>query len=322
MGESLGFPEPRFVRANGLRLAVYEQGAGVPVVFSHGFPELAYSWRHQLPALAAAGFRAIALDQRGYGASDRPEAVEAYDIARLTGDLVGLLDALGLERAVFCGHDWGGMVIWSLGQLHPSRVLGLIGVNTPFMPRSPKPPIALLTEMMGPEHYIVHFQKQGDADARLAKDVRRVFEVIMRRGIKLADLDLSRGIQNLAAAVEEGRMLGQPLLSDAELDVFVRAFERSGFTGGINWYRNMDRNWRLTEHVPQTLQVPSLMVMAEDDFALPPALAEGMEARVAPLEKVLIRDCGHWTQQERPAELNRILVDWLRRQFGERPGSR
>ena len=322
MGESLGFPEPRFVRANGLRLAVYEQGVGVPVVFSHGFPELAYSWRHQLPALAAAGFRAIAPDQRGYGASDRPEAVEAYDIAQLTGDLVGLLDALELERAVFCGHDWGGMVIWSLGQLHPSRVLGLIGVNTPFMPRAPKPPIALLTEMMGPEHYIVHFQKPGDADARLAKDVRRVFEVIMRRGIKLADIDLSRGIQNLAAAVEEGRMLGQPLLSDAELDVFVRAFERSGFTGGINWYRNMDRNWRLTEHVPQTLQVPSLMVMAEDDFALRPALAEGMEARVTPLEKVLIRDCGHWTQQERPAELNRILVDWLRRQFGERPGSR
>ncbi len=313
------FPEPRFVRANGLRLAVYEQGAGVPVVFSHGFPELAYSWRHQLPALADAGFRAIALDQRGYGASDRPEAVEAYDIAQLTGDLVGLLDALELERAVFCGHDWGGMVIWSLGQLHPSRVLGLIGVNTPFMARSSLPPIQSLTQMMGPEHYIVHFQKPGDADARLAKDVRRVFEVLMRRGIKLADVDLSGGIGNLAAAVEEGRMLGQPLQSDAELDVFVRAFERSGFTGGINWYRNIDRNWRLTEHVSQTLDAPSLMVLAEDDFALPPAMADGMEARVANLEKVLIRDCGHWTQQERPAELNRILVAWLRRQFGARP---
>ncbi|MFI5314523.1 MAG: alpha/beta fold hydrolase [Myxococcota bacterium] len=206
---SRSFPEPRFVRANGVRLAVYEQGAGVPVVFSHGFPELAYSWRHQLPALAAAGFRAIALDQRGYGASDRPAAVEAYDIAQLTGDLAGLLDALGLERAVFCGHDWGGMVIWSMGQLHPSRVLGLIGVNTPFMARPPLPPIQLLCAAVGPEHYIVHFQKPGDADERLAKDVRRVFEVLMRRGIKLADIDLTRGIQNLATAVEEGRMLGQ-----------------------------------------------------------------------------------------------------------------
>jgi pimeloyl-ACP methyl ester carboxylesterase len=309
------FPEPRFVRANGLRLAVYEQGAGVPVVFSHGFPELAYSWRHQLPALAAAGFRAIAPDQRGYGASDCPEAVEAYDIAQLTGDLVALLDALELERAVFCGHDWGGMVIWSLGQLHPSRVLGLIGVNTPFLPRPPVPPLQLLEQTMGPDHYIVHFQKRGDADARLAKDVRRVFEVAMRRGIKLADVDLSQGIRNFATAVEEGRKLGQPLLSDSEIDVFVKAFERTGFTGGINWYRNIDRNWRLTEHAPQTLDAPSLMVMSEDDFALPPAMAEGMEARVPNLEKVLIRDCGHWTQQERPDELNRILVDWLRRHF-------
>jgi len=315
MSESPAFPEPRFVRANGVRLAVYEQGAGVPVVFSHGFPELAYSWRHQLPALAAAGFRAIAPDQRGYGASDRPEAVEAYDIAQLTGDLISLLDSIELERAVFCGHDWGGMVIWSLGQLHPSRVLGLIGVNTPFMARSPLPPIQVLTQMMGPEHYIVHFQKPGEDDARLAKHVRRVFQVLMRRGIKLGDIDLSRGIQNLAAAVEEGRVLGQPLLSDAELEVFVRAFERTGFTGGINWYRNIDRNWRLTENAPQTLDVPSLMVMAEDDFALPPAMADGMETRVTKLEKVLIRDCGHWTQQERPAELNRILVDWLRRNF-------
>jgi epoxide hydrolase A/B len=309
------FPKPRFVQANGLRIAVYEQGAGVPVVFSHGFPELAYSWRHQLPALAAAGYRAIAVDQRGYGATERPSAVEAYDIAQLTADLVGVLDALGLERAVFCGHDWGGMVIWSLGQLHPSRVLGLVGVNTPFLPRPPLPPVQLLESTMGPDHYIVHFQKPGDADERLARDVTRVFDVLMRKGIKLADLDLSQGIRNLAAAVEEGRMVGQPLLGAEERDVFVRAFEASGFTGGINWYRNIDRNWRLTADSPQTLAVPSLMVMAEDDFALPPALAEGMEARVPDLEKVLVRDCGHWTQQEKPEELNRILVDWLRRRF-------
>lgn len=309
------FPEPHFVRANGLRLAVYEQGQGLPVVFSHGFPELAYSWRHQLPALAAAGFRAIAVDQRGYGASDRPEAVEAYDIAQLTGDLAGLLDALGLERAVFCGHDWGGMVIWSMGQLHPERVQGLIGVNTPFMPRSPIPPVEMLRAAMGPDHYIVHFQTPNDADQRLAKDVRRVFEMLMRRGIKPSDIDASGGIMNLATAVEQGRKLGHPLLSDAELDVFTRAFERTGFSGGIHWYRNLDRNWRLTADAPQLLKAPSLMVTSEHDFALPPALADGMEARVPNLEKVMIRDCGHWTQQEHPEQLNRILIDWLRKTF-------
>ncbi len=315
MSESLEFPKPRLVRANGIQLAVYEQGAGVPVVFSHGFPELAYSWRHQLPALAAAGFRAIAPDQRGYGASDRPEAVEAYDIAQLTGDLVSMLDSLGIDKAVFCGHDWGGMVIWTLGQLHPSRVLGLIGVNTPFMARSAVPPLQMLEQMMGPEHYIVHFQKRGDADARLMKDVTRVFDVLMRKGIKLSDIDMTQGIRNMATMVEDGRKLGRPMLTDSERDVFVRGFRRTGFTGGINWYRNLDRNWRLTADAPQVLDVPALMVMSEDDFALPPAMAEGMEARVPKVEKVLIRDCGHWTQQEKPAELNRILVDWLRRHF-------
>jgi pimeloyl-ACP methyl ester carboxylesterase len=311
------FPAPRYVVSNGLRMAVYEAGqaSGLPVVFSHGFPELAYSWRHQLAALAQAGYRAIAPDQRGYGLTERPEPVEAYDIVALTGDLVGLLDAAGIEKAVFCGHDWGGAVVWAVGQLHPSRVAGLIGVNTPFLPRSPLPPIELMRAAMGPEHYIVHFQTPGDADTRLARDVRRVFDKIMRKGIKLADLDLSRGVQNLATSVESEGVLGQPLLDEEELAVFVRAFERTGFTGGINWYRNIDRNWRLTERAPQKIEAPALMVCAEDDFALPPSLADGMEAYVPRLEKKLIRDCGHWTQQERPEELNALLLDWLGRTF-------
>jgi pimeloyl-ACP methyl ester carboxylesterase len=217
---------------------------------------------------------------------------------------------------VFCGHDWGGAVVWAAGQLHPSRVAGVIGVNTPFLPRAPLPPIGLMRAAMGPEHYIVHFQTPGDADARLARDVRRVFDRIMRKGIKLADLDLSRGVQNLATAVESTEPpLGQPLLDEEALAVFVRAFERTGFTGGINWYRNIDRNWQLTEHAPQRVDAPSLMVCAEDDFALPPALADGMEAYVPRLEKQLIRECGHWTQQEKPDELNALMLDWLGRTF-------
>jgi pimeloyl-ACP methyl ester carboxylesterase len=207
------------------------------------------------------------------------------------------------------------MVIWSMGQLHPERVLGLIGVNTPFMPRPPIPPVEMLRAAMGPDHYIVHFQTPDDADCRLAKDVRRVFEMLMRRGIKPSDVASAGGIMNLATAVEQGRKLGQPLLTDAELDVFTRAFERTGFSGGIHWYRNLDRNWRLTADAPQVLTAPSLMVTSEHDFALPPALADGMEARVPNLEKAMIQDCGHWTQQEHPAQLNRILIDWLRKTF-------
>jgi pimeloyl-ACP methyl ester carboxylesterase len=301
------------VRSNGIRMAVYEAGRGPAVVLSHGFPELAYSWRHQLPALAAAGFRVIAPDQRGYGGTDRPDAVEAYDMAQLTADLVGLLDEAGIAKAVFCGHDWGGAVVWAMGQRHPSRVAGIIGVNTPFMPRSPLPPVELLRATMGPEHYIVHFQIPGDADRRLAADAGRVFDRIMRKGIKASDLDTSRGIQNLATAVESGTVLGQPLLSAEEREVFVRAYERTGFTGGINWYRNIDRNWRDSEALPAKIEAPALMICAEDDFALPPTLADGMETYVPRLEKRLIRDCGHWTQQEKPEELNALLIDWLTR---------
>ncbi len=197
----------RIVHANGIDVALTEQGDGPAVVLCHGFPELGYSWRHQMPALAAAGFRAIAPDQRGYGDTTRPADVAAYDIHHLTGDLVGVLDALGVARAVFVGHDWGGL--------------------------------------------------------------------------------------------------------------YVRAFERTGFTGGLNWYRNMDRNWETTPQLDGArIEVPSLMVTAEWDPVLRPEMAEAMPAYVPDLETVMIPACGHWTQQERPAELNRVITDWLRRRFG------
>ena len=162
---SINWRSPRYVETNGIRMAVYEQGNGVPVVMSHGFPELAYSWRHQIPAIAGAGFHAIAPDQRGYGLTDRPPTIEAYDIHHLTGDLVGVLDAMKIDKAVFVGHDWGGIVAWAMPLLHPHRVLGVIGVNTPFLPRAPMDPIALMRTVFGENMYIVYFQKPGVADA-------------------------------------------------------------------------------------------------------------------------------------------------------------
>ncbi len=310
------FPDPQFVDTNGIRMAIYEEGAGFPVVFSHGFPELAYSWRYQLPAVAAAGFRAIAPDQRGYGQTSRPDEVDQYSLKRLTGDLAGLLDALGLERAVFCGHDWGGMVVWSMAQRYPERTAGVIGVNTPFIPRGPSAPLENLRAMAGENHYVVHFQKPGDADRRLAADVRRVFERLMRKGIRPEDI-AGRELRNMAEHVEaEESPLGTALLDPEELDVFVRSFERTGFTGGINWYRNIDRNWGESAELPQKLELPALMISAEHDFALPPALADGMEVHVPGLEKRLIPACGHWTQQEKPYETNQGIIEFLKRRFG------
>ena len=313
---------PRYVETNGIRMAVYEQGSGVPVVLCHGFPELAYSWRHQIPAIAQAGFHAIAPDQRGYGHTDRPEPIESYDIHHLTGDLIGMLDAMKIEKAIFCGHDWGGFVVWQMPLLHPNRVAGVIGVNTPFLPRAPMDPIALMRAAYGEEMYIVFFQKPGVADAILGKDVAKTLRLFYRKsGMTIEEFEKRPAEEKNLALVralelDESLWPGKVLLTPEELDVYHKAFGRTGFTGGINWYRNFTRNWHLMEGVEQKVNVPSLMVMAENDIVLRPSMADGMETFVPDLEKYLIKDCGHWTQSEKPQELNRAMVDWLKRRFG------
>ena len=307
------------VREPGITLSVHEAGAGPAVVLCHGFPELAYSWRHQIPALAGAGFRVIAPDQRGYGGSDAPEAIEAYDLEHLTGDLIGLLDALGIDKAVFAGHDWGGFVSWAMPVLHPERTAGAIGVNTPYIPF---PTTDLLRQAFPDEEklYILWFQKPGVAEAVLDAHPRLVFEKLMRRGVPSKGSILTAGRQGRdanpfrrLAAIEP---IGPALLSDAEIDVYARVFAARGFRGPINWYRNVDRNKRMfPDFGARHLELPCLMVTAEWDFALPPAMAAGMPALCSDLETHLIHACGHWTQQEKPAELNRLLTDWLTRRF-------
>src|SRR5215469_11524169 len=278
-----------------VRLAYWETGEkrGTPIVLCHGFPELAFSWRHQLKALGEAGRWAIAPDQRGYGLSSRPEPVEAYDIAHLTDDMRRLLDHVGAERAVFCGHDWGGIVVWQMALRHPDRTAGVIGVNTPFMPRGAADPIAIMRERLGEEMYIVHFQKPGEADAALAKDVDKTMQFFPRAP--------PPGMRPTSAGLATQRKPGDPsvfplvkilevydpaadqrphFLTPDELAVFVDTFRRTGFTGGINWYRNFTRNWRLAEGLTDQVPRPSLMVMAELDAVLPPSAADGMEAHV------------------------------------------
>ena len=309
------------IRTNGIAMAVRDEGQGPAVVLCHGFPELAYSWRHQVPALAAAGFRAIAPDQRGYGETGGPDDVAAYDIHQLTGDLVGVLDALDIERAVFAGHDWGGLVVWQLALLHPERTAGVIGVNTPYFPRAFAAPTAIFRQLFGDNYYICHFQQPGVADAALARDPRRVFTQLMRRGVPIAEAEArlaARGaMPNMVEMVYEGEPMGAPLLADDELAVYVETFARTGFTGGINWYRNLDRNWETTPELADApITAPSLMVTAEWDAVLRSEMAEPMRAFVADLEIHMIPACGHWTPQERPAELNAVMIDWLRRRFG------
>ncbi len=307
-----------------ITLSVHDAGRGPAVVLCHGFPELAYSWRFQFPALVDAGFRVIAPDQRGYGDSDRPEEVTAYDIHHLTGDLVALLDRLEIERAVFVGHDWGGLVAWQMPLLHPARTAGVIGVNTPYLPRAPIKPTELMRAMAGGNDdamYILWFQTPGLAEAVLDARVSLVFEKLMRSAIPFerfaSENARTGGDMNPFRRLEEIPALGDPVLDADSMAHYVRVFERTGFRGGLQWYRNFDRNWETTSQLAGArIEVPSLMVTAEWDPVLRPEMAAPMPGLVSDLEMVQIASCGHWTQQEKPDELNRILADWLRRRFG------
>ncbi|MHB8530546.1 MAG: alpha/beta fold hydrolase [Caulobacteraceae bacterium] len=332
-------PPPSHAAVNGISMAYWQSGPGrgVPVILCHGFPELAFSWRHQLAACQAAGRWAIAPDQRGYGLTSRPEAVEDYDIEHLTADMVGLLDHLGVEKAIFCGHDWGGIVVWQMPLRHPDRVAGVIGLNTPFMPRPPADPIAIMRARFGEDMYIVNFQKPGEADAILSKDVAKTMSFFLKRpapGSPPAVGGLARGaletpssegaardplssfaLLKILEAYDPAADPREGFLSAEEMAFFVETFERTGFTGGINWYRNFTRNWRRSEALADKVGVPSLMVMADKDAVLPPSAADGMETFVADLEKTLIEDCGHWTQQERPDEVSTAIMNWMDRRF-------
>ncbi|THD53222.1 alpha/beta hydrolase [Phenylobacterium sp.] len=316
-------PPVKRAHVNGIDLAYYEAGPrqGVPIILCHGFPELAYSWRHQIRALADAGRWVIAPDQRGYGLTSRPQAVADYDIEHLTGDLVGLLDHLGVEKAIFCGHDWGGFVVWQAPLLHPSRVAGVIGLNTPFMPRAPMDPIALMRMRFGPDMYIVWFQTPGDADAVLAADVEKTMRFFMRRPAGLATAaQPAQGGSTFAFKTLlqqwDPTDQGTQLLTAEELAVFVDTFQATGFTGGINWYRNFTRNWERSEGLPGRIDgVACLMITAELDPVLTPSSAEGMPTLIGDLEMHMVSGSGHWTQQEKPEEVNRLILHWLERRF-------
>jgi pimeloyl-ACP methyl ester carboxylesterase len=313
----------RTIHLDDVRLSVYTSGtatSGKPaVVFSHGFPELAYTWRHQLPAVAEAGFLAIAPDQRGYGGSSAPPERTDYDIFHLTGDLVGALDALGVERAVFVGHDWGGFVVWQMPLLHPDRTAGVVGLNTPYIPRFPMKPTELFRMAGGENHYILYFQEPGVADQALADHVDIVFPKLMRRGFDPSTLDRSATDvgANFVDSLVDSPMLGDELLTPDDLAIYVEEFRRTGFTGPLNWYRNFDRNWEETPQLDGAHidGIPCMMITAAWDPVLVPAMAQGMPEVVGDLEMHDIERCGHWTQQEHPDEVNALLVDFLRRRF-------
>ncbi|MGW4650257.1 alpha/beta fold hydrolase [Kitasatospora sp. NPDC004289] len=310
MFDPADFPEPTLVQVNGVELEVFEAGrrnAGSPVVLCHGWPEHAFSWRHQIPALVAAGHHVIVPNQRGYGNSSRPAEVTAYDLAHLTGDLVALLDHYGYQDAAFVGHDWGAMVVWGLALLHPDRVNRVVNLSLPYQERGAKPWIEAMEEVLGGDFYFVHFNRQpGVADAVFDRNTARFLRNLYRKDEPPAQPGPGMALIDLARA-EAPR--GEPVMSDAELAVLVAAFESTGFTGSVNWYRNLDRNWHLLADVDPIVRRPALMIYGDRDTV---RRSENLAAFVPDVEVVSL-DCGHWIQQERPAETNRLITEWLER---------
>jgi len=283
----------RSIESNGVALAVDDRGDGDPVVLLHGFPEIAYSWRHQVPALFDAGYRVISYDQRGYGKSGKPENVEAYSLENLVGDLIGLLDRLGLDKATVVGHDWGSIVAWTAAVTQPDRIDRVVSLNVPYRGACVGFPTidflrSQLSERFG---YVLMFQEEGVAEAGFSANPERWL------------------MSFYGAAFGESYSM-----TDADFSMYAEAFKSGGITGPVNWYRNIDRNAQTyASKINAPITQPTLMIAADNDPVLPLSLVDGMDRWIDDLETVVVEDCGHWTQQEQPDVVNTALIDWLDR---------
>jgi len=312
-------PPPTMVMTNGIPMAVHRAGTGPAVVLLHGFPELAYSWRHQIDALSQAGWTAIAPDQRGHGATGCHGDPSAYRMENLARDIVGLLDGLHVERAIVVGHDFGGALAWTLARLHPDRVAGVVSLNTPYTGRAARDLISTILQYRGPENYMVRFQEPGVGEEVLGRDIEGMFRSLLRRPRRTLEAFRRECPQLQVLPVSlltgEPEVMGEPFMTPEEARIYADAFRKTGFTGALNWYRNLRRSWEDMAGQPERVDVPALMISAADDYFLPPETTSGMEQFIPDLERALIADCGHWAQNEQPEATNRLLLDWLERRM-------
>ena len=316
-------PTHRSIETNGIRMHIAEMGEGPLVVLLHGWPESWYSWRHQLSALADAGFHAVAPDMRGYGKTDAPESIEDYDVLDITADIVGLLDALGEETAVVVGHDWGSIIAWNCMLLHPQRFDALVAMSVPYGGR-PKQSLLRTWQRQYKDNffYILYFQEPGVAEAEFDADPRGILSRLYlspdspRESPQVTDPKMSAGgwINRLGAPREL-----PDWLTEADLDFYVNEFKRAGFRGGINYYRNFHRNWELTPQLDGVkVEKPVLFLAGEKDVVIRGAnkqmLTGMMSAATKDLQVELIPNVGHWVQQEAAQEVNDKLVAFLKDQ--------
>ena len=312
------------VGVDGIRLHCVEAGEGPLVLLIHGFPESWYSWRHQIPAIAEAGFRAVAIDVRGYGRSSKPLDVADYRMLRLVADNVGLVTALGAERAVIIGHDWGAPIAWNSAMLRPDVFTAVAGLSVPFSPPSELRPSTVMRAMAGDEEfYIEYFQEPGRAESEIEADIRDWLLGFMFSGSGDAPspTDASGTIATIPRGAHMKDRFRRPdtmpaWLTDADLEVYTSEFEHSGLRGPLNRYRNVDSDWEdLAAFRGAKIDVPSLFIGGDRDGpTMWGATAIAAFGRTLPKlhRSLILEGCGHWTQQERPAEVNAALIDFLR----------
>ncbi len=310
----------RDIAVNGITLHVTERGQGPLVLFCHGWPELAYSWRHQIAALAEADYHAVAPDMRGYGRSTAPPEIDAYTILHLVGDMVGLVAALGATQAVIVGHDWGAPVAWAAAMLRPDVFRAVAALSVPHRGRGAAPPLAAMRAAGVTRFYQQCFQQPGVAEAEFERDVGESVRRILGAGGFGGQAS-----EQVMMVPESGFLSLVPhpdrlpdWLTEQDLAVWTDNFTRSGFRGGLNYYRNIDRNWALMApwQDAKILQ-PALFIGGTHDVVLHPRFAgpalQAMPEHVPNLRRtVLLEGAGHWVQQERPDEVNAALLEFLR----------
>ncbi|XP_008247510.1 bifunctional epoxide hydrolase 2 isoform X1 [Oryctolagus cuniculus] len=296
----------------GLRLHFVEQGSGPAVCLCHGFPESWFSWRYQIPALAQAGYRVLAVDMKGYGESSAPPEIEEYSMEVLCKDMVTFLDNLGIPQAVFIGHDWGGMLVWSMALFHPERVRAVASLNTPFIPADPNVPAMERIKANPVFDYQLYFQEPGVAEAELEQNLSRTLKSFFRASDEgFLTVHKVREMGGLFVKTPANPSLSR-IVTEEEIQFYVQQFKKSGFRGPLNWYRNIERNWQWgCKGAGRKILIPALMVTAEKDPVLVPQMSKHMEEWIPHLKRGHIKDCGHWTQMEKPSEVNQILTEWL-----------
>src|SRR5262245_59039247 len=322
MGNNLKERNFQLIETNGVRLRAVVEGKGPLVILLHGFPQCWYLWRHQIDPLIEAGFQVAAPDQRGYGGSDLPAEIEAYNIVELTNDVTGLADALGHEQFIVVGHDWGAAVAWHTALLHPQRVRAVVGMSVPYT----RGRVGKMTrqENFGDNFwYMVYFQQPGVAEAELEADVRKSLRMIyfMVSGDVTAEMLPAR--KPATAKLLDGMTDPDRFpswLTEEDLDYYVAQYEQSGFRGPLNWYRNIDRNLELTPQLESLetgkIEQPSFFIAGTKDPVLQFSGGRGvtqMDKWMADLRgKVFIEGVGHWTPAERPVEVNEELLGFLK----------